>query len=81
MLEKIKVLKNLNINEFGFIHVQYAWRVLEDGNFLSETYERVVYHIKDDLRDKEDKIKSLSALKNSYPDKPVPVITPRTIEG
>jgi hypothetical protein len=71
MLEKIKVLKKVEILESGWIQIQWAHRIMEDGKMLAETYERTTRHIKDDLKDLEDKIKNLSSLKDLYPDKPI----------
>jgi len=69
MLEKIKVLKKIEIIESGHIQIQYAWRIMENGAMLAETYERTVKHVHDDLENEEDKIKELGKLKNFYPEK------------
>ena len=60
MLEKIKVISQIEIAELGQIQVRESTRILEDGRILSESFSRYVLHPGDDLNGQPEKIIALA---------------------
>lgn len=60
MLEKIKVISQIEITELSQIQVRESTRILEDGKVLSESFNRYVLNPADDLTGQPAKVVSLA---------------------
>lgn len=49
MLEKIKVISQIEIVETGHVQIRESIRIMEDGNMLSESFHRYVLSPGEDL--------------------------------
>jgi hypothetical protein len=49
MLEKIKVISQIEVTENGTLQIRESIRIMEDGNMLSESFHRYVLSPGEDL--------------------------------
>lgn len=61
-LEKVKVVDRIEVLESNHVQVRTAVRIIEDGNVISETYERHVISPGDDYSQEDIKVKSICSV-------------------
>ena len=61
-LEKVKVVDRIEVLESNHVQVRTAVRILEDGNVISETYERHVISPGDDYSQEDIKVQSICSV-------------------
>uniref|UniRef100_A0A6M3K2E2 Uncharacterized protein n=1 Tax=viral metagenome TaxID=1070528 RepID=A0A6M3K2E2_9ZZZZ len=60
MLEKIIVIDQIEVTEFGHVQVRQATKVFEDGKELSKSYHRHVLSPGDSLEGQDEKVQRIA---------------------
>lgn len=59
MLEKVKIVDKIEVIENGCIHVRNVTRILEEGNVISESYDRHVVVPGEDYSNEDPKVQAI----------------------
>ena len=60
-IEKVEVISQINVDEFGNIGVRKSTRIVEDGVLLYETYHRHVVEVGADTSAQDPKVQAIAA--------------------